>query len=103
MRVLALHGRANPQVGLRLYSDHRYGEKIERSAEALRASHGPISFPPGQTPAQRRPGDRADKSAGRGVFIRQVTSFLEVGYFCLGLRTSLVTGMCRSSLPRLWG
>ena len=42
MRVLALHGRAKPHGELQFYCTHRCGAKIERSAEALRVSHGPF-------------------------------------------------------------
>ncbi len=62
MRVLALHGRAN------LRRAHPGGEKIDRSAEALRAGHGPISFPPNEAPVQRHPDSGTDKSAGGAVF-----------------------------------
>jgi len=79
MRVLALHGRANLCHGSRVCRAHPGGEKIDRSAEALRASHGLISFPPNEAPVQRYPDDGMDKSAGRGSILRRVISSPQAG------------------------
>jgi len=67
MRVLTFTGElTSSDDAYQNYSVSGRVGKIERSAEALRASHGPPSFPPVETPIQGCMGDQAEKTLGSG-------------------------------------